>query len=113
MFFSIPYDAGWIVKVDGKKVPTFAIKDAVLGINLTAGQHTIEMVYHPVNMISGIMITIACILILAAITAFNRLVKSNRIDLSNAPAFIRNYFRDDDSIDNCVDAGDEADSDIN
>lgn len=113
MFFSIPYDAGWTIKVDGKKVPTFAIKDAVLGINLTAGQHTIEMSYHPVNMISGIMITIACILILAAITAFNRLVKNGRIDLSNAPAFMRNYFRDDDSIENCVDTSDEADLDIN
>lgn len=119
VFFSIPYDAGWRVKVDGKKVSTFAIKDAVLGINMTAGEHTIEMSYLPVNLIPGIMITAASILILAALTIFTRLVQNGRIGLKNAPAFVQIYFNDDsycssissDDDDDSPDNGDLPDDD--
>lgn len=120
VFFSIPYDGGWSVKVDGKKVPTFAIKDAVLGIDITAGEHTIEMKYLPVNLIPGIMITIACILILAAITVFTKFVQNKKFDLSNAPMPLRLYFSADDSIvyeqsdvsdSDCLDDNAESDDD--
>ena len=100
MFFSIPYDNGWTVKVDGKKVSAFAIKDAVLGINLSAGEHTIELKYRPVNLIPGIMITLASILILAALTLFGKYVREGRIDSSKLPGFVQDYLRDDDSLHN-------------
>ncbi len=67
LFFSIPYDGGWTITVDGKKMKPFSVKDAVLGIQLGAGEHTVELQYHPVNLIPGIMITIASAMILAAL----------------------------------------------
>lgn len=78
----------------------FAIKDAVLGINLSAGEHTIELKYRPVNLIPGIMITLASILILAALTLFGKYVREGRIDSSKLPGFVQDYLRDDDSLHN-------------
>lgn len=95
MFFSIPYDGGWTVTVDGERVETFAIKDALLGINITAGEHTIEMHYRPVNLIPGSMITIASILLLAAMSVLTRLIRSGRINLNRLPAIIQRYFMED------------------
>ena len=47
VFTSIPYDAGWIVTVDGERVETFCIADALLGFASTPGEHTVVMKYRP------------------------------------------------------------------
>lgn len=68
MLFSIPFDKGWSVYVDGKKVETTAFKNALLCIeDLPAGTHKIELRYRPVNLIKGIIITVISILILVAL----------------------------------------------
>lgn len=96
MFFSIPYDAGWNVKVDGKKVTTFAIKDAVLGIQLDAGSHTIEMKYRTVNLVPGIMISVACILILVAAFITRKMINNGAIKLDTLPSFLQDYLNEED-----------------
>ena len=47
VFTSIPYDAGWIVTVDGERVETFCIADALLGFASTPGEHTVVLQYRP------------------------------------------------------------------
>ncbi len=56
-YTSIAYEKGWSVYVDGKKVNTVAIKDALLGFKLTAGEHKIIMNYHPEGRTLGRVIT--------------------------------------------------------
>ncbi|MBP5303792.1 MAG: YfhO family protein, partial [Clostridia bacterium] len=64
VFTSIPYDEGWTVKVDGKKVKTFAAGNAMLAIDIKAGSHTITMSFFPEGLGLGLTCTILAILIL-------------------------------------------------
>ncbi|MBQ8174826.1 MAG: YfhO family protein [Clostridia bacterium] len=47
VFTTIPYDAGWIVTVDGVKADTYETLDALLAFDAEPGEHEIEMLYHP------------------------------------------------------------------
>lgn len=72
MFTSIPYDEGWSVYVDGKKIkPTKIFADAMTGVYIEAGTHEIEFKYIPKGFIPGILITLACALIFVGVT-FNQ-----------------------------------------
>lgn len=53
LYTSIPYDDGWKIYVDGKKVDRkdyLKIGQALLGIRIEAGEHTIVMDYEPVGL---------------------------------------------------------------
>ena len=58
VFTTIPYDAGWIVKVDGKRVETYKVLDSLLAYDISEGEHTIEMVYRPTCYILGTAVTV-------------------------------------------------------
>lgn len=64
MFFSIPYDEGWTVEVDGHKVDTFKLDTGFLGINLSSGKHSISLKFYPPGLNLGLGITCISILIL-------------------------------------------------
>lgn len=98
MFFSIPFDKGWTAKVDGKKVDTFAVKDAMLAINVGAGTHEIKLSYVPVGLIPGLTITISCILILLFMILFRRFEKKGRISTKKLPAILREFFSQEDIL---------------
>lgn len=59
VFFSIPYDKGWTVYVDGKKGKTKAIGKAFLGVEAEEGTHEIRLVYVPSGFKEGIILSIA------------------------------------------------------
>ena len=66
IFTSIPYDKGWNVFVDGKKVNTYVIADALLGFDIDSGSHEILIKYNiPYSLIS---ITISSISLIGIIT---------------------------------------------
>jgi uncharacterized membrane protein YfhO len=67
MFTSIPYDKGWHVKVDGEKVDTVEIKEALIGIPLSAGTHTVTFSYTPQGYYLGVAITSICVIMLMII----------------------------------------------
>lgn len=67
LYTSIPYDKGWSVYVDGKKVKTISFKKALLAINLDSGHHTIEFKYKPVGFTKGILITSLSVIVFLAI----------------------------------------------
>lgn len=46
IYTSIPYDDGWNVYIDNKKVDTKKIGNALIGVDVTKGKHKIEFVYH-------------------------------------------------------------------
>jgi uncharacterized membrane protein YfhO len=68
LFFTIPNDEGWAVKVDGKKVPTQTAFDLFMTIPLSAGVHNIELKYTPRGLPAGIFISLATLLICAIYT---------------------------------------------
>ncbi len=67
MMLSIPFDKGWTVKIDGKKTDITAIKDALIGVEVSSGNHTIELSYTPVGLVKGIIISIICVITIIAI----------------------------------------------
>lgn len=58
MFLSIPYDKGWNIYVDGKKVSYKKIAGDFIGIDLKKGTHKIEMKYYSENFFLGLIITL-------------------------------------------------------
>ena len=45
LFTSIPADKGWRVYVDGERVETVTVFDYLLGVEISEGEHTVELVY--------------------------------------------------------------------
>ena len=70
LFTSIPYDEGWNVYVDGKKVEKIKLLDAFIGLKLEKGQHRIEFKYQTVGFIEGAIISGASIAILILMYLF-------------------------------------------
>ena len=63
--FSIPYEDDWIVKMDGKRIKSVKVMDALMAVKAPAGEHEIELRYIPQGLIWGTPISI-----LAFITTF-------------------------------------------
>ncbi|MCI9360263.1 MAG: YfhO family protein [Hungatella sp.] len=64
LFTSIPYDAGWTVKVDGQVQETGKIFDTFVSAELTEGSHKVSFSYEPEGFKTGIWITIGSIMLL-------------------------------------------------
>lgn len=63
LLMTIPYDRGWKVLVDGKEVETYAVGTALLGIDLTAGDHEIDMTFTPDGLWLGTAATLICLML--------------------------------------------------
>ena len=57
IFTSIPYDSGWKVYSNDKKINTFKINDSLLGFDLEKGENNILLKYEPNDLIVGIIIS--------------------------------------------------------
>lgn len=101
LFLSIPYDAGWSLYVDGKKTNTYAIEDALLGADLTSGEHTVVLKYMPVNLILGCIITLICIIILIAIYLCKKSIIKGTINITKLPPVIQNLINENDEVIAC------------
>ncbi len=91
MYTSIPYEKGWTVKVDGKKVETFAFADTMLAIRLDPGTHNVELSYFPDGLALGAVITLISTLLIAATIILPRLVKKGKIKIK-APKPVADFF---------------------
>ena len=58
LYTSIPYYKGWTLYVDGEETEITKIADSLVGVELSAGEHTIELKYFPYGLKVGIIITI-------------------------------------------------------
>lgn len=72
MFTSIPFDNGWKAYVNGEKVTLRAFKNAFVAIPIPEGQHDIELYYTPEGFLSGLIITLASLVIFIAIIMLDR-----------------------------------------
>lgn len=73
LYTSINYDEGWSVEVDGKPMnyssdEVFRIGEALTGIHLTPGKHTVTFRYHARGLRTGILLSAFGVLTLLALT---------------------------------------------
>lgn len=69
---SIPYDEGWTIYANGKKVETCMVLDGFLGAKLKQGDYTIKMVYRAPGLMKGFLTTLIGIGIFYLICLFER-----------------------------------------
>ena len=75
LFTSIPYETGWIVKIDGEVAETEKIFEAFLSVDIPEGEHEITFEYFPAGLKPGIIITLASIAILAMLFIVDRIME--------------------------------------
>ncbi len=91
IFTSIPYDESWEIYVDGEKLSYYnsevdqtdkgkivAVGGGLIGFDISAGEHTLSFKYVPRGLSFGIKLTVAGILISAALIAFFLLKKKKQ-----------------------------------
>lgn len=59
LLLTVPYDQNWRVLVDGKETEAVCIGSALMGIDLTAGEHEISMKYIPGGIGVGLALSLA------------------------------------------------------
>jgi hypothetical protein len=63
------YDPGWSATIDGKSVSIYQVNGVLRGIPVSAGEHTIRLEYKPRSLTIGTAITLASLVLAAAIVA--------------------------------------------
>ncbi len=71
MFLSVPYEKGWTVYVDGEKAKTTKVLDSMLGVKLSAGQHSIKMKYTPDGFVTGIVVSCTALVLCGIVMFFD------------------------------------------
>ena len=82
LFFSIPFDKGWNVKVDGKRIPAMMVNIGFIGIPIEKGLHQIELSYTPLYFNLGAAISFIAIILFIILISFkyrrDRKIRANR-----------------------------------
>lgn len=79
LFFGIPYDKGWKVWVDGKRVKTKALGKAFLTTEIPKGNHTIVLSYTPPGFWIGALVSVVGFVIFSLLLYFFRKKKIRKL----------------------------------
>jgi uncharacterized membrane protein YfhO len=79
MFFSIPFDKGWKVFVDGKKAKIYLINIGFFGFPVEKGKHIIELKYFNYTLPFSFILSIIFIISYIIILFYYKKNKSNRL----------------------------------
>ena len=72
VYFSIPYDAGWSIKVDGKPTDKFVLSAGMTGVMVKKGAHTLEMTYELRFFKKGVYLSVIGLLLFGGLWFFTR-----------------------------------------
>ena len=89
LYTSIPYDKGWTVLVDGVKVADediVKIGDALMGVYMDSGEHTVEFKFTPRGLLIGLGLSAFGILVLVIL-----LILKKKEKLFFGPSFRADY----------------------
>lgn len=67
LYMSMPYEKGWTVRVDGKEVKTVKVLHSMMGAEVPAGHHTIEIEYMPEGLVAGVVVSGTAVIICVAV----------------------------------------------
>lgn len=81
LFFSIPFDEGWEISVDGKSVEACKVGGAFLGVKVQAGNHKVSLSYTPPGFSAGWKISLFCAGIFLLINFLKNRYKNERIKI--------------------------------
>lgn len=71
LYLSMPYEKGWTVRVDGEKVKTVKVLHSMLGAEVSAGHHTIELEYMPEGLFTGVIVSGTALILCGAVAFFD------------------------------------------
>lgn len=77
LYTSIPYDEGWSVSVDGKKIKPIKLLGSIMGVELSEGEHNIVFKYRTPGLVLGIVISCLSLIVLSYMIYKNRNKKLN------------------------------------
>lgn len=63
LILSIPWEPGWSIRVDDRRVEAGSFAGTMISIPLTAGEHTIRLSYCPTGLIPGSIVSLLCLLL--------------------------------------------------
>lgn len=61
LLFTLPYDGGWHILLDGEAAPAEKMQDCLMAIPITEGEHTVELRYIPRGLVPGAVISLAAL----------------------------------------------------
>jgi|GEM_PF-2333660 len=91
VFFSVPYDEGWRVTVDGEPCKLVRANIGFFALVVPEGEHTVKAVYHNAAIIPGVVISISGIAIATAYISVLGYVRKKK----NANAVCQAYSQDE------------------
>jgi uncharacterized membrane protein YfhO len=62
--FSIPFDKGFSLKIDGQNTPIFSVNNGIIGANIEQGKHQVVLTYQAPGFVIGWVISIITLLFL-------------------------------------------------
>jgi len=63
LLFTIPHDRGWRAEVDGESAEILTALDTLIALELTPGEHSVELRFTPPGLYAGLVISLAAMLI--------------------------------------------------
>lgn len=69
---TLPYDKGWNILVDGKKVETKKLYDFFISFDIDKGEHIVEMKFFPEGLNIGIIVNLLGILLTGLLYFYNK-----------------------------------------
>lgn len=78
LFTTIPYDEGWNAYVDGEKVGLIKTADSMLALDITPGEHTVELRYLSDSFVYGCIITAIGVAAFVCTIVLERIVTKRR-----------------------------------
>ncbi len=72
LYLSIPYDEGWRIYMNGKKINGFRINGGMTGVFLPKGEYVLEMKFHLLYAKKGLIMSAVGLLLLAGIFVFRK-----------------------------------------
>ncbi|MBN1363763.1 MAG: YfhO family protein [Syntrophaceae bacterium] len=70
LFFSIPFDKGWNMKVDGKRINPMMVNIGFIGVPVEKGLHSVELSFTPVFFYTGAVISIIAMILFVCLIVF-------------------------------------------
>ena len=62
LFFTIPYNKGWTIRIDGQKVPVNKVLGTFMAVSVSPGTHFVDLQYIPIGLIPGAIVSLLSIL---------------------------------------------------
>ena len=100
VFTSIPFDEGWQIKLDGKKVSTFEVLDGLIAFRAEPGEHTLTMKYRPACLYYGLAVSVTGAAIFACAWIVDETLRRKRL-MQGAAVYEEDIHAPDAACDVC------------